>query len=74
MAITIESDEKGNIHFPSEIGIRPNEKLFVDKVDNMIVIKKANKKVGDKIAKILEKNLGNASYKDVEKGREDREW
>ena len=74
MPISITSDEKGNVHIPKEFGIQPKEKLFVDKVEDMIVIKKANKEAGSKIAKILEKNLKNVNFKDIEKAREDREW
>ena len=73
MPISIISDEKGNIHIPKEFGIQPKEKLFVDKVEDMIVIKKANKEAGNKIAKILEKNLKDVNFKDIEKAREDRE-
>lgn len=74
MSIVIKSDEKGNIRIPKEFGIRPKEKLFVDRIENMIVIKMANKAVGRKIAKILEKNLKNVNFEDIEKSREDREW
>ena len=74
MPISITSDEKGNVHIPKEFGIQPKEKLFVDKVEDMIVIKKANKEAGNKIAKILEKNLKDVNFKDLEKAREDREW
>ena len=74
MPISIISDEKGNIQIPKEFGIHPKEKLFVDKIEDMIVIKKANKEAGNKIAKILEKNLKDANFKDIEKAREDREW
>ena len=72
MPISITSDENGNIHIPKEFGIQPKEKLFVDKVEDMIVIKKANKEAGNKIAKILEKNLKDVNFKDIEKAREDR--
>ena len=74
MPISIISDENGNIHFPKEFGIQPKEKLFVDKVHGIIVIRKANKEAGKKVAKILEKNLKDADFFDIEKGREDREW
>jgi len=80
MAISIKSDEKGNIHFPKKFGIRPRQKLYVDKVDDTIVIKKAKeeinnmKEAGNKIAEILEKNLKDANFADIERDRIDREW
>ena len=74
MAISIKSDEKGNIHLPKEFGIQPKEKLFVDVVNNMVVIRKANKEAGNKVAKILEKNIKDVNFNDREKAREDREW
>mgnify|MGYP001578930422 CR=1 FL=1 len=82
MTISITSDEKENIHFPREFGIKPREKFYVDKVDDSIVIKKANeemintKEIGNRIAEILKKNLKGVKWKEIEKGREDkeREW
>ena len=82
MPISIESDEKGNIHFPKQFGIQPKEKLFVDKIDDMIVIKKAKqevrnvKEIGNEIVEILKNNLKNVKWEDIEKDREDkeREW
>jgi len=80
MAISIESDEKGKIHFPKKFGIHPREKLFVDKMDDVIVIKKAEEKIvntkeiGNRIAKILKKNLKGVKWEEIEKDRVDREW
>ena len=74
MAISIKSDEKGNIHPPEKFGIQPKEKLFVDVVNDMVVIRKANKEAGSKVAKILEKNLKDVNFNDIGKAREDREW
>ena len=80
MPISITSDEKGNIHIPKEFGIHPKEKLFVDKIDDTIVIKKANKEmintkeIGDRIAEILKKNLKGVKWEEIEKNRRDREW
>jgi len=82
MPISITSDEKGNIHFPREFGIKPKEKLYVDKIDDMIVVKKAKeevrnvKEIGNEIVKILKDNLKDVRWEDVEKDREDkeREW
>ena len=82
MAISIETDEKGKIHFPKKFGIHPREKLFVDKMDDTIVIRKAKeeignvKEIGNEIVGILKENLKDAKWKDIEKDREDkeREW
>ena len=82
MPISITSDEKGNIHFPREFGIKPREKLYVDKIDDMIIVKKAKeevrnvKEIGNEIVKILKDNLKDVRWEDVEKDREDkeREW
>ena len=82
MPISVITDEKGNVHFPREFGIKPKEKLYVDKIDDMIVVKKAKgeirnvKEAGDEIVKILKDNMKNVGWGDVEKAREDkeREW
>lgn len=79
MAISIETDEKGKIHFPKKFGIRPREKLFVDKIDDIIVVKKSReagnmKETGNQIAKILERNLKGIDFSGIEKDRVDREW
>ncbi len=82
MAISIETDEKGKIHFPKKFGIHPREKLFVDKMDDTIIIRKAKeqivnaKETGNEIVGILKENLKDAKWEDIEKDREDneREW
>jgi len=82
MAISIETDEKGRIYFPKRFGIRPKEKLFADKVDDIIIVKKARqeagnaKEMGNEIAEILKENLKDVKWEDIEKNREDkqREW
>ena len=82
MPISITSDEKGNIHIPKEFGIKPREKLLVDKMDDTIVIKKAKeeiknvKEIGNEIVEILKENLKDAKWVDIDKEREDkeREW
>ena len=80
MAISIETDEKGKIHFPKKFGIHPREKLYVDKIDDTIVIKKAQEKmmntkeIGNRIAKILKENLKGVKWEEIEKDRADREW
>ena len=82
MPISITSDEKGNIHIPREFGIKPRERLLIDKMEDTIVIKKANeemintKEIGNRIAEILKKNLKGVKWKEIEKDREDkeREW
>lgn len=80
MAISIETDEKGKIYFPKKFGIHPREKLYVDKIDDTIVIKKAQEKmmntkeIGNRIAKILKENLKGVRWEEIEKDRRDREW
>ncbi|MEK6983909.1 MAG: hypothetical protein AABX33_05020 [Nanoarchaeota archaeon] len=79
MPITITSDEKGNIHIPREFGIKPRERLLIDKMDDTILIKKVKhevknvKEIGDEIVGILKENLKDVKWEDIEKGREDRE-
>jgi len=80
MPISITSDEKGYIHFPLEFGIKPREKLYVDKIDDMIVVKKAKaevknvKEIGNEIVKILKDSLKDVRVGDVEKDREIMQW
>ncbi|MEK6869544.1 MAG: hypothetical protein AABX74_04900 [Nanoarchaeota archaeon] len=69
MAISIETDEKGKIHFPKKFGIHPREKLYVDKMDDTIVIKKAKgevrnvREIGNEIVRILKENLKDAKLR-----------
>ena len=69
MAISIETDEKGKIHFPKKFGLHPREKLYVDKIDDTIVIKKAKeeaknvKEIGNEIVRILKENLKDAKLR-----------
>ena len=82
MPISVITDEKGKIHLPKKFGIHPREKLFVDKMDDTIVIRKAKeeignvREIGNEIVEILKENLKDAKWKDIEKDREDkeREW
>ena len=74
MATTIQVDENGDIHIPSEFGIQPRDRVIVNKIDGMVVIKKPQKEIGEKISKILQKTMKTAAWKEIEEGRKDRKW
>ena len=73
MAMSITVDEQGNIRIPKRFGIQPKEKLFVDKIEDTIVITKPKKpfadikKVGNEIVSLLKTNLKDARFKDIER-------
>ncbi len=75
---TIMVDDKGCVIIPKEIairlGLKPREKLLIERRYNYIIVEKPRKILGQKITRLLKEGLKDVRWGDIEKEREDREW
>lgn len=69
-----EVDIRGNVHFPKAFGIKPRDKVILNKMGDAIVVKKVNKEVAEAIKQMTTDTFKDVTWEDIEKEREDREW
>jgi len=69
-----EVDLQGNVHFPAAFGIKPRDKIILNKMGDAIVIKKVKKEVADAIRQMSQDTFQDVAWAEIEKEREDREW
>lgn len=69
---TIRVDDKGCVIIPKEIaiglGLKPREKVLIERRYNYIIVEKPEKILGQKITRLLEEGLKDVRWEDVEKG------
>lgn len=68
-----EVDIQGKVHFPKAFGIKPRDKVILNKMGDAIVIKKVNKEVAETIRQMTRDTFKDVDFKQIEKEREDRE-
>lgn len=69
-----EVDIQGKVHFPKDFGIKPRDRVILNKMGDAIVVKKVNKEVADTIRQMTVDTFKDVDFKEIEKEREDRAW